>query len=458
MCFTRSTTTPSIHRTCCCPLFRSGDGSVCKPLGIESSPAAPERRVGFVGFGQMGGVLACRLRDAGHTVAVFDTDAAAGAAARSEGLLVADSVGGVAACADLLLLCLPDAAAVEQTIAGPGGLVNGCDLPALCIDLTSSLPATTRRMGELLAARGARLIDAPVSGGIAGAQAGRLTVMAGGDKETVEVARPVLSTFASNIIWSGPLGSGHAVKAFNNSLSAVSLLATAEAIAAGCAAGIAPGRCVEAINHGDAASENSEVKYPRDILSGSFSAGFRLALLHKDVAGACAIAAEAGLPVPMTTCVRDMLAAGLRELGPAADMTAIYQVIVPDADAPEPVPQDQSDALTEVTGALFGTLLLFSHEIAGLVRVSGIDLDRALSIFNLSSGRNSCTSALAAGRENQIDLHSERTVGSVIAAGRWAKRMAVQREWSLPLTSLALELWETTSKQVGLEADAWSAF
>ena len=311
----------------------------------------------------MGSVLACRLRDGGCHVDVFDIDHAARAAALANGMHVAESPAAVAEAVNVLLLCLPDARAVEETIAGPRGVATWHHVPSLCIDLTSSLPVTTRRVGAILGAHGARLIDAPVSGGVAGARAGRLTVMAGGDEETVDAARPLLYAFASNVIWAGSLGSGHAVKAFNNALSAASLVATAETIAAGRAAGIPPYRSVQAINAGEAASENSQVKYPRDILSGTFTAGFRLALLHKDVAGACVIAGDVGVAVPMTECARDILAAGLQWLGPAADMTAIYLAIVPDLDLAGTSPVDEHRVLSRLNVALFGTLLMFSLEI-----------------------------------------------------------------------------------------------
>src|SRR2546422_2952033 len=171
-------------------------------------------RIALAGVGRMGGAIAGRLRGAGHQLSLYDV-------APPAGVESAPSLAAAARGADLALLSLPDAAAVEGSVPA---LLEA--RPPVCVDLTSSIPAVTRRVGAQLRAGGVAFMDCPLSGGVEGARTGRLTAMAGGDPELLESLGPVLATFASTIVWAGSLGAGHAVKAGNNSLSAVSLTAT----------------------------------------------------------------------------------------------------------------------------------------------------------------------------------------------------------------------------------------
>ena len=182
--------------------------------------------IAFAGLGQMGGVLAQRLRAAAHDMRVFDISGGVRSEFAARGFNVTNSLREAASGADVVFLCLPDAKAVQAAVLGEEGLLQAEQLPAICVDLTSSLPSVTVKIGHVLAESGVKLLDAPVSGGVPGAREGKLTVMAGGDQDLVEEVKPLLSSFASNVIWAGPLGSGHAVKALNNVLSAASMAAT----------------------------------------------------------------------------------------------------------------------------------------------------------------------------------------------------------------------------------------
>lgn len=417
-----------------------------------------ELNLGFMGFGQMGSAIATRLRDAGYHVCVFDPDPVAQSLASSAGFELASSPAEAASETAVVFLCLPDARAVESVTIGGEGAASWRTPPAFCVDLTSSLPAVTRRVGRVLAKRGVHLIDAPVSGGVAGAREGRLTVMAGGEPTIVDEMRHVLSTFASAVIWAGPLGAGHAVKAFNNTLSAASLIGTAEATAAGLAAGMSLTQVIDAVNDSTARSQNSEVKYPRNILTGTFDAGFRLGLLHKDVVGACLIAEECRFPVPVAALTREILAGGVRQLGLAADFTRIYETVVPDCgrgaiERAEIVAAD-AEALNR---ALFGMLLLASVEIVGLAQDSGVDVEQTFSIFNLSSGRNECTRALSSVSGEIRALRANCSVETILEALRWVTARGRERRGPLPMAALAAELWASIAREVGPDADAWRA-
>lgn len=415
-------------------------------------------KVGFIGVGQMGSVLIERLRGAGHPIHVFDADPEVQDRCRAAGFVVVDSSAEAASGASVVFLCLPDANAVEAVVAGSPGAASWEPAPELCVDLTSSLPSVTRRVSQVLAKRGIRLLDAPVSGGVSGAREGKLTVMAGGDETALNFIRPLLATFASSVIWSGALGAGHAMKAFNNALSAASLIGTAEGVVAGTRAGMSAAQVIDAINSGNARSQNSEVKYPRDVLTGQFNAGFRLGLCYKDVTDACLVAEEIGFPIPMASRVRDILHLGVQKLGADADFTRIYQVVAPDRRSAkagaDKIPAAESTILQV---ALFGILLAASVEMVGLAKASGIEAGRALEVFNLSSGRNECTrylSSVCGGIEPGVADYSANTVWRAL---RWMAARGAPQERMFRLAPLAAEQWETIVAHMGPDADAWGA-
>jgi 3-hydroxyisobutyrate dehydrogenase len=265
-------------------------------------------------------------------------------------------------------------------------LLQAEPLPSLVVDLTSSLPATTREMASLLAQRGIGMIDAPLSGGVAGAQQGRLTAMVGGDEELLEVARPVLAAFASQVLWAGPLGAGHAIKAINNALSAASLAVSCAMLVRAQRAGLDADTVVHEWNRGPARSQNSEVKLPRDVLSGTYASGFTLGLMEKDVATALRIAESHDLSLPVTTAVHSLWRAALADLGPDADFTRIHQHLSsrPLRDAGGP----------ELTGrAIAAVCLLAALELIPLADLEQVERGRALEIVNASSGRSEATRA-----------------------------------------------------------------
>src|SRR5438105_2297095 len=208
----------------------------------------------------MGSAIAARLRAAGHRLALYDPALPPG---EGEATLADACRGSVIA-----FLCLPDADAVE---ASQAGLEESA--PPIVVDLTSSLPATTRRVAAALAPGGVAFLDCPLSGGVAGARGGTLTAMAGGDREVLARVTPVLAAFASNVLWAGPLGSGHGTKALNNALSAVSLTSPAEAPVTAAASGVPAADALDAINAGPTRTQNSEVQYPRDVLPRNYAAG-----------------------------------------------------------------------------------------------------------------------------------------------------------------------------------------
>jgi 3-hydroxyisobutyrate dehydrogenase len=331
-------------------------------------------RIALVGVGRMGGALAERLRLAGHELTLFDVRPGDG---------FAPSAAAAGSGADLAFFCLPDEAAVRRAAED---LAQADPVPPLLVDLTSSLPDTTRLVAARLAHSGVAMIDVPLSGGVPGAREGRLTGMAGGDQELIDRARPALTAFCSAVLRAGPLGAGHAIKAINNSLSAASFAVTAEMLVRAERAGQDPAAVVEHWNQGPARSQNSEVKFPRDILTATYGSGFTLGLMVKDIATALRIASGHGLDMPVTAGVHRLWVAALDELGSDADYTRMHEHLALQPGA-------GSGTVEEMGRAIAAVCLLAGCELIPLAEREGVARDRALEIVNVSSGRSEATRA-----------------------------------------------------------------
>ena len=274
--------------------------------------------LGFLGLGAIGAPMAAHLARRGP-LTVWNRTAARAAefVARHGGVAAAsprEAAGG-----DVVMTCLSTSADVAGLLDGPDGILAGIRPGALFLDCSSGDPATSRRIAARLAERGVAFADAPVSGGTNGAEGGTLTVMVGGSAETFARARPVLSTFGKRVEHVGPVGAGDALKAVNNALLAVNILALGEGLVALVKAGVAPRTALDVINASSGRSFVSEVLVPERVLTGAWPRTFRLALLDKDVAIATDLLAETGVAGPMLGLARSRLDAARDELGEEAD-------------------------------------------------------------------------------------------------------------------------------------------
>jgi len=278
-------------------------------------------RVAFLGLGAIGRPMAARVA-ARHRLTVWNRTPARGAefAAAHPAVVVAATPREAAAGAEAVITCLPTSKDVEGLLSGPQGLEAGLETGALLIDCTSGDGATSRRIAERLAARGIDFVDAPVSGGTNGAEAGTLTVMVGGDATVFERALPLLQAFGGRIVHMGPLGAGDAMKAVNNTLLAVNILALAEGLVALAKAGVSPRAAVDTLNTSSGRSFVSESLIPDRVLTGRWPVTFRLALLDKDVGICLDLLRELGLSGPLLNRAGELL----REARNALDANADY--------------------------------------------------------------------------------------------------------------------------------------
>jgi 3-hydroxyisobutyrate dehydrogenase len=280
--------------------------------------------LGFVGTGRMGTPMAGHLLAAGHPLVVHDAHPGAARPLVERGAEWAASPAEVAARARTIITIVPSSREVEAVYAT---LLPGLGAGHLLIEMTSADPASTRRLAREVEARGARMLDAPVSGGVRGAGEATLSIMVGGEAADLERARPILERMGKKIFHVGGIGTGHAMKFVNNATSAACLVATAEAVLVAMRAGIDPARAVEILSASSGRSNASEWKFPQFILTGRFDAGFANTLMNKDVDGFMRLAAETGVEAPVVAAAAEYFRRAAQGPLAAEDHTAIVKLL-----------------------------------------------------------------------------------------------------------------------------------
>ena len=276
--------------------------------------------VSFLGLGAIGAPMARHLAKPPHALTVWNRTAERAQAFGAEtGARVAATPADAARGADVVITCLPTSNEVEALLDGPDGIMAGLSSNVLFIDCTSGDPATSRRIARRLAERGVAFMDAPVSGGVSGAQQGTLTVMCGADEATFERARPVLETFGKKLVLCGAVGAGDAVKAVNQALLGIHIWALSEGLVALSKAGISPSLALDVINSSSGRSNVSQNLFTERVLTRAFPRTFKLALMEKDVTIAADFARENRVPSPLTQAVADLLRVARQALGEEAD-------------------------------------------------------------------------------------------------------------------------------------------
>ena len=285
-------------------------------------------RVAFLGLGAIGLPMARHLARPGHDLAVWNRTASkAEAFAADTGARLAATPAEAARDRDVVVTCLPVSRDVESLLGGADGLLATLQPGAVLVDCTSGDPATSRRMAAALAARGIGFLDAPVSGGVSGAEQGALTVMVGGDASTLERVRPVLECFGKKIVHCGEVGAGDALKAVNNALLAMHIWGTAEGLVALEKAGVKAEVALDVINTSSGRSNASMNLFPDRVVTRAFPRTFRLALLDKDVGIAADLAREQKITAPLLQITAELFRMAHTELGQGADHVEAAQVV-----------------------------------------------------------------------------------------------------------------------------------
>lgn len=280
-------------------------------------------RIAFFGLGKMGVPMARRLVEAGWHVVGFDPFPAARSAFEDAGGRIAISAADAAREADVLITMLPDGKAVRALLAGSGGVASQLAPDAVIIDMSSSAPVGTRELAGELKQAGFTLIDAPVSGGVKRAIDGSLAIMVGGEAPAIERVTPLLEAMGKSIFATGPIGSGHAMKALNNYVSAAGLTAACEALQVGQSFGLDPQMMTDILNASTGRNNSTEVKLRPFVIPKTYTSGFSMGLMAKDLRTADDLARHLGIAAPLSRAISDLWRDALASLGPTADHTAI---------------------------------------------------------------------------------------------------------------------------------------
>ena len=295
---------------------------------MTAAVISPPSTVAFLGLGKMGMPMATHLVTAGWDVRAYDLSGAAQEAfIRANPRAVrAGSPADAAAGVEVLITMLPDGKAVRRALID-GGAAAALPQGALVIDMSSSAPVETQGLGKDLAKRGLALVDAPVSGGVKRAQEAKLAIMVGGEPARVKWCKPLLASMGSPIYETGPLGSGHAMKALNNFVSAAGLVAACEALVVGKRFGLDPSLMVDILNASSGRNNTTELKAKQFMLSGTFASGFSLGLMAKDLRTAAELADYLQVSAPLTGAMAEEWTKAQESLEPGADHTEMFRFV-----------------------------------------------------------------------------------------------------------------------------------
>ena len=262
-------------------------------------------KIGFIGLGIMGKPMAGHLLNAGYELVVHNRSRDSVAELVGKGAAEAHSAKEVAENSDVIITMLPDSPDVEEVALGDGGLIEGVKEGAIYIDMSTIAPAVAVKVGEALAEKGVKCIDAPVSGGDVGAVNATLSIMAGGDQETYDTIKPIFDVLGNGGVLCGPLGSGQTVKACNQILVAVTIAGVSEALVVGAKAGVDPLKIVQVLSGGLARCGVLENRGER-MVKGDFDPGFRIRLHMKDLNIVKQTGEDYDVALPVTSVVHEL--------------------------------------------------------------------------------------------------------------------------------------------------------
>jgi 2-hydroxy-3-oxopropionate reductase len=284
-------------------------------------------KIGFLGLGIMGGPMARNLMDAGYDLVLFNrTRRKAEELAEDNPAEVADTISELARQSDIVITMLPGPPEVEAVVAGEGGLLDSMHQGTLFVDMSTSSPVLARRLAAMGLERGVGMLDAPVSGGDIGAEEGTLSIMAGGEAETFERAKPLFEAMGETIVHVGESGTGQVAKAANQVVVALVLQAVSEALVLGSGAGVDPGKLIDVLSGGLAANKAMDVKREK-FLTRDFEPGGKVAFHHKDLGIALETGREYGVALPVTALVDQMFGALEAKGGGTWDHSALITLL-----------------------------------------------------------------------------------------------------------------------------------
>jgi len=281
--------------------------------------------IGFIGTGIMGRSMAGHLLKAGHPVQVFSRTKEKADALVTEGAAWKSTPQAAAEGAGIVITIVGFPQDVEEVYLGANGVIAGCAAGTIVIDMTTSSPALAEKIAAAASAKGAKALDAPVSGGDVGAREARLAIMVGGDKAAFDAALPLFQIMGKNIAYQGEAGAGQHTKMCNQIAVAASMLGVCEALIYAKANGLNQQTVLETISAGAAGSWSLSNLAPR-VLKGDFNPGFMIKHFRKDLGIALEAARAAKLDLPMTNLAADLYAKLASQVGEELGTQALYRL------------------------------------------------------------------------------------------------------------------------------------
>lgn len=281
--------------------------------------------VGYVGLGAMGAAIVRRLLKS-RPVHVFDVNQASVDALVAEGAVAAPDLNALAHACDIVFICVPTSDVVRKVLFAPGGLADGLLMGKIVVDQTTGDPWDTRAIAEQLAHRGVSMIDAPVSGGPAGAAAGTIATLCAGPREAFEVVRPLLAETGPGVVYFGGTGNGHIAKLIKNAMGACNRLITYEAATLAMRLGVGFDELAAGVRAGPGRNHTSERILP-GLAAGGQTASLRLELMVKDLGLACRVGRSCGAPMAMAHAVLAMFESAVHVLGDDANIDEIARYV-----------------------------------------------------------------------------------------------------------------------------------
>ncbi|HXA75872.1 MAG TPA: NAD(P)-dependent oxidoreductase [Candidatus Acidoferrales bacterium] len=285
-----------------------------------------KENIGFVGVGRMGVRMVRRLIQAGYPVTIYDTSADAMAPLMELGAKRADSPAAVGSSAEIVFASVPTPPIVQAVALGPKGVIEGSRVK-IFIDVSTTGATVAQIVADGLVAKGIRAVDAPVSGGITGAEKGTLAVMVSCPEDVLATIKPILEVIGKIFFVGTQPGQGQTMKLLNNLLSATAMAITSEAVVMGVKAGLDPALIIDVFNAGTARNSATQDKIKQHVISRSFSYGFGIGLLNKDIRLCMAEADAFGVPMVVGSAVRQLLSIATQTEGLDADMTAMAKTV-----------------------------------------------------------------------------------------------------------------------------------
>jgi 3-hydroxyisobutyrate dehydrogenase len=259
-----------------------------------------KEKIGFIGLGTMGKPMGFNLIKAGYSLTVYDINPKPVKEFQEKGATVGRSIREVASQSDVVITMLPNSGDVETVVLREGGVIEGVQSHSIVVDMSTIDPSVSRKIFKVLREKEIHMLDAPVSGGQMGAEAGTLAIMVGGEEEIFKRCLPIFKGMGKNIFYCGPSGNGEIVKLVNNVMSGVFRLVSAEALALGVKAGVPLKVLYDVVNESTGQCRSVQVSGAAKPFKGDYEPGFASELMHKDLGLALNLGKEERVPLPIT--------------------------------------------------------------------------------------------------------------------------------------------------------------